>query len=83
MKTQSKPTGRINLATQAGRILAALTAAQGDWVSMPKLVKVSGSYNVHTRIDELRHRLGAEIENKCDNDSMAKNSSYRLVRLPL
>ena len=50
----------MNTATQNSLILETLRARRGAWVSMPELVEVSGSYNVHSRIDELRRR-GARI----------------------
>jgi len=51
----------------------------GGWVAMPKLVEASGSYNVHSRIDELRHRHGVVIENDTDVSVRPHVSKYRLV----
>ena len=67
--------------SQAALILAALQAAQGEWVSMPDLAAAGGSYNVHTRIDQLRHEGGHKIENKLTRNAQTpkrKDSFYRL-----
>ena len=71
--------GRLREDSQCGKILAALKAANGDWVSMPALVLVSASYNIHSRIDELRHRHGYQIENETDVSVRPHVSKYRLV----
>jgi hypothetical protein len=71
--------------SQAALILAALQAADGDWVSMPDLAAVGGSYNVHTRIDQLRHEFGHNIENKLVPNSenrKRRDSFYRLITTP-
>ncbi len=70
---------RLSKSSQCAKILRALRDAKGGWVSMPKLVKVSGSYNIHTRVDELRGRWGAQIENHTDNAQRPHVSKYRLV----
>jgi hypothetical protein len=73
---------RLAAPTQCDLILEELTKAAGDWVSMPYLAHRSGSYNVHTRIDQLRHERGLAIENKCDPDPdqpRRRLSYYRLI----
>ena len=71
--------------SQCRLILDALTAASGGWVSMPRLVQVSGSYNIHTRVDEIRHRLGRPVENRVLPDPGPLSSRRRLsqYRLPV
>jgi len=71
--------GRLREDSQCGKILAVLKAANGDWVTMPALVLVSGSYNIHSRIDELRHVHGYQIENETDVSVRPHVSKYRLV----
>ena len=67
--------------TQTLLILEALEAKAGEWVDMPHLASISGSMNVHTRIDQLRHQHGLHIENRClrDPGTPRKRSQYRLV----
>lgn len=48
--------------TQTERIYRILRSARG-WVGMPRLARNSGSWNVHSRIADLRAR-GLEIENR-------------------
>ena len=66
--------------TQCAAILARLRKDPGQWVSMPDLVHVSGSYNVHTRVDEIRHRLGQPVECKIErmSDTRRQFSFYRV-----
>ncbi len=71
--------GRLREDSQCGKILRVLQDARGEWVSMPALVLISGSYNVHSRIDELRHRHGYEIENETDVSVRPHVSKYRLL----
>ena len=72
---------RIKADGQCSLILEHLRRKRGEWVEMPELVTVSGSYNVHTRIDDLRHRRGCDIE--CQVERMPGStrhiSRYRLV----
>lgn len=53
------------MTTQSDAIEAYLTERKGEWVSMPALVDCSGSYNVHSRVSDLRGR-GLTIENKVE-----------------
>ena len=48
-----------------------------QWVEMPELCKVSGSYNIHTRISELRKR-GHQISNKQETVNGQRYSYYKL-----
>ncbi|MDE2019381.1 MAG: hypothetical protein KGJ13_03470 [Patescibacteria group bacterium] len=73
-----KKAGRIQDASQCSLILNSLRNARGKWVSMLELVALSGSLNIHSRIDELRHR-GFKIENKVERGSRKRNSHYRLL----
>ena len=61
-------------------IIERLKQTPGEWVSMPELVQVSGSFNVHSRIDELRHKGGHAIENRTTRapGSRRHQSSYRV-----
>lgn len=67
--------------TQCDLILETLQAAAGDWVPMPELARISGSLNIHTRIDQLRHERGLRIENSKSTEPGTRriHSSYRLV----
>lgn len=71
---------RLRETSQCGKILRVLIDAKGEWVSMPALVLVSGSYNIHSRIDELRHRFGYKIENHTDVSVRPHVSKYRLIQ---
>lgn len=66
--------------SQNAAILRRLRRCLGRWVSMPALVECSGSFNVHSRIDELRG-AGHVIENRKKRrpGSRAWHSTYRLV----
>ena len=58
---------RLREDSQCKKILDRLQAQGGEgWVSMPDLVAISGSFNVHSRIDELRSKHGIEIHNEVD-----------------
>lgn len=71
-------TGRLRESSQCAKILAALNEAWPEWVTMPDLVAASGSYNVHTRVDELRGH-GHLIENETDLSVRPHISKYRLM----
>jgi biotin operon repressor len=62
--------------TQCELILAALES--GEWVPMPTLALVSGSYNVHSRISDLR-KAGFQIEHKNQHEGRTIKSEYRLT----
>ena len=69
--------------TQNAIILAALEAAAGGWVAMPELVALSGSYNVHTRVDELRHKRGVRILNRTERDRSQKHRKLSFCSIPV
>lgn len=67
--------------TQCQLILQALRAANGEWVSMPQLAAEADSLNVHSRVDELRHKHGFHIENRTESDPARprrRRSYYRI-----
>ena len=57
---------RLREDSQCAKILARLRQRPGEMVPMPELAAVSGSYNVHSRIDELRSKHGIVIHNEVD-----------------
>ena len=69
--------------TQCELILQALKSANGEWVSMPQLAQAGESMNVHSRIDELRHKHGLTIENKLQADSVKPRRRLSFYRLPI
>lgn len=68
-------------ASQCDKILAYLRDRTGAWVPMPDLVVASDSFNIHSRISDLRKR-GFTIEQKNEwnprNPRQVK-SFYRIV----
>jgi hypothetical protein len=65
--------------SQCAVILHELREKTGQWVAMPNLVRSSGSFNVHSRISDLR-KHGHRIEVRIDRGADGKNHSYyRLV----
>lgn len=71
---------RLRENSQCRKIYDALLHAGGAWVTMPTLVAASGSFNIHSRIDELRHVHGVDIENQTDLNVRPHVSRYRLVQ---
>lgn len=72
---------RLQENSQCKKILDRLQAQGGEgWVAMPELVAVSGSFNIHSRVDELRSKHGVAIENLTDLSTKPHVSLYRLVR---
>lgn len=67
--------------SQTALILNRLRKSRG-WVSMTELVAISGSYNIHSRIDNIRHTLGIAVENRLQRTPGTRsiNSQYRLAR---
>ncbi len=63
--------------SQCDLILAELERNAGNWVAMPVLVELSGSYVVHSRISDLRKR-GYSIEQRSERVGGACRSEYRL-----
>jgi len=80
--TSTKPkskVGRLTENSQCALILRALQERPGQPISMPELVRLSGSYNVHTRVDELRQRHGyTQIKNHTDISVRPHKSVYWL-----
>lgn len=64
-------------ASQNELILTALES--GEWVPMPTLCLASGSYNVHSRISDLR-RAGYQIQQRNSRCGRAIHSEYRLMK---
>ncbi|MEI7912752.1 MAG: hypothetical protein WCK77_24255 [Verrucomicrobiota bacterium] len=69
--------------SQCQAIHAELLAAKGAWVPMPMLSHISQSLNVHSRIDELRHKRGVMIENKKERDEAQRRRTRSFYRIPL
>lgn len=65
--------------SQCDRILSLLTEANGEWVAMPFLAIKSGSYNVHSRISDLRKR-GFSIEQESKIEKGSTKSFYKLLQ---
>jgi hypothetical protein len=76
----SKKSGRLHQDSQCFRILRRLRGR--NWVTMPALVRASGSFNIHSRIDELRHVHGCRIVNRVDVTVRPHVSRYRLLSNP-
>ena len=65
--------------SQCDLILAELQVSRGHWVPMPRLVVCSGSYNVHSRIADLRKRGHVILhENRRKQGSRVVQSYYQL-----
>jgi hypothetical protein len=64
--------------TQCELILAALQVE--GWVDMPTLALVSGSYNVHSRISDLR-KAGHNISQRQTRRGRTICSEYRLEKV--
>lgn len=71
------------MTTQCDLILQALQAARGEWVPMPQLADAGDSLNVHSRIDELRHKRGLHIENMTVPDPARPRRRLSFYRIPL
>jgi len=69
--------------SQSDIVLKALQAAEGEWVSMPELAAASESLNIHSRIDELRHKRGIPIENKLESDPHRPRRRRSFYRIPI
>ncbi len=69
--------------SQCDLILQALKAANGEWVPMPQLAATAESLNVHSRIDELRHKRGIPIENKTESDPRKPRRRLSFYRIPI
>jgi hypothetical protein len=71
------------MTTQCDAILEILRAAAGEWVPMPYLARASESLNIHTRVDELRHKRGLNIQTKTERDAERKHRKASFYRLPV
>jgi hypothetical protein len=63
--------------SQNDKILARLRETPGQWVAMPDLVLASDSFNIHSRISDLRKR-GHTIEQREQRDGRKIHSFYRI-----
>lgn len=54
------------MASQTHRLYAYLRQHASQWVPMPELVRVSGSWVVHSRISDLRRKKLGKIENRIE-----------------
>ena len=64
--------------SQSDLILRHLELHRGSWVPMPELVEVSGSYNVHSRVSDLRRR-GIEVLHRQHHEGNKIHSFYRIA----
>ena len=71
---------RLREDSQCARILARLQLRPGVKIPMPDLVKVSGSFNIHSRVDELRKRGWTQIQNFTDVSVRPHESVYWLPK---
>jgi hypothetical protein len=55
-----------------------LRDARGQWVAMPDLVMASASFNIHSRVSDLRKR-GHVIEQEGKSEGRKVKSFYRLL----
>jgi hypothetical protein len=63
--------------SQCALILAELLRAGGEWVGLPRLMAVSGSAAVHSRIADLRKR-GHDIAHRNEQHGRAVHSYYAI-----
>ena len=66
--------------SQADKILDLLQSSL-DWVGMPDLAQYSGSWNVHSRISDLRKR-GCVISQKTERQPDGSNHSFYKLEKP-
>jgi hypothetical protein len=64
--------------SQCDIILARLVSTPGQWVPMPALCRLSGSFNIHSRIADLRRR-GHRIDHQNRQTGRKIHSFYRLA----
>jgi len=67
--------------SQADRVLECLQRHLDSWVGMPDLCRYSGSYNVHSRISDLRKR-GCNIAQKTERQKDGSNHSFYKLSAP-
>ena len=63
--------------SQCDAILSELQRSNGEWVAMPHLASISGSYNVHSRVSDLR-KAGHNVEQRNERKGRMHHSFYRL-----
>lgn len=57
------------------------TRANDGWVSMPHLCNMGAGYNIHSRMDELRHKRGMDIRNKIERDECNRKRKHSFYRI--
>lgn len=75
MTTHTTPAAGLS---QCALILARLELTPGEWVAMPELARLSGSYVIHSRIADLRQR-GHRIEHLNHHHARKTHSFYCLL----
>lgn len=75
---QTQYTDRKLGVSQSDLILRELQATPGVWVAMPTLCAVSGSFNAHSRVADLRKR-GHTIEWMGAREGNTIRSFYRII----
>jgi biotin operon repressor len=63
---------------KAELLLATLRQRPGEFVDLPYLAAVVGTFDVRTRVARLREQ-GYDIENKISNEGRTRHSFYRLI----
>jgi biotin operon repressor len=63
---------------KAELLLATLRQRPGEFIDLPYLAAVVGTFDVRTRVARLRER-GYSIENKIVRDGVTRHSFYRLL----
>lgn len=79
LMTQSTYTAQDCGKSQNQLVLEMLVLAGGEWVSLPDLMRHSGSANIHSRVAALRKR-GHNIEWKPTRVGRRIHSWYRMVK---
>jgi hypothetical protein len=64
--------------TQRAKVLGRLIEARGEEIPAPELARIGG-LQFQTRIWEIRHKLGIEVENRTERRDGQVLSWYRLV----
>ena len=67
--------------TKTELLLATLKERPNEWIDLPYLAAVAGTFDVRTRASRLRS-WGYNIENKISNEGRTRHSFYRLVIAP-
>lgn len=66
--------------SQVDALIAALHAADGQWVGLPQLVDAVGGFAIHSRVSDAR-KMGCKIENRVEFQPLTKKrlSFYRMI----